>query len=573
MNTLEYLQLANSVEGAGGGKKKFAVNLVTNFTDEVLQKILKGIFIANGIHPEITAVPYKQYHLHLKDNKGLLYQKYADATFLFFDVNPYRQSSFTLDGNHWRELLEDVKTYCLTQTAPVIMTSFITPYAGAYGNLFEQSPLFALIQEANEALKSLSKELNNLYVCDVNALVHHHGEKNIRDFRGLYAFDIPFTNDFLLALAEEWFAYVRVLMGQTKKCVVVDLDNTLWGGVVGEVGPLGIALGPDYPGLAYQNFQHALLELYKRGIILAVNSKNNPADVAEVFAQNPHMILTEQHFAAVRTNWDDKAKNLASIAEELNIGVDSLVFLDDDAVNRNLVRSMLPGVAVPELPSVPEQYVSMLYTLNLFNQFHLTEEDLKKAKMYADERQRKEVQYSAQNVEDYIRELGITITIEQNDPVSIPRLSQLTLKTNQFNLTTRRYGEGELLQMIEDGAVIFAANVSDKFGDYGKTIMAIVKQGEGGVALLDTFLMSCRVMGRGVEGEFMKYVANELCAAGLKQMDAMYTQTAKNAPAKGFLPALGFAETDQLGDTIHYSIDLALLTTIESGVTIKSKNS
>lgn len=573
MELIDYLKLANSTTGLHEGKKKFAVNLVTNFTDEALQKILKGILLANGIHPEVSAVPYKQYHLHLKDKKVPLYQKHTDATFLFFDVNPYRQSSFTLDDNHWRELLLDIKTYCLAQSSPVIMTSFITPYHGAYGNLFEQSPLFAVVREANEAFKNLSKELNNLYICDVNAIVHRHGEKNIRDFRGLYAFDTPFTNDFLLLLAREWFTYVRALLGQTKKCIVVDLDNTLWGGVVGEVGPLGIALGPEYPGLAYQNFQHALLDLYRRGIILALNSKNNPGDVAEVFAQNPHMILKEEYFAAVRTNWDDKAKNLASIAEELNIGADSLVFFDDDAVNRDLVRSMLPEVTVPELPRDPEDYVPFLYALDLFNQFRLTEEDMEKAKMYADERQRKSVRYSAQNVEDYIKELGIVIAVEKNDLASIPRLSQMTLKTNQFNLTTQRYGEGELSQLIKDDAYIFAGNVSDKFGDYGKTIMAIVGEGEKGVATLDTFLMSCRVMGRGVERAFMKYIAGELRAAGLRRMDAAYVKTSKNAPAEDFLPSLGFAETSSVGDTVHYSIDLARLSELKLPVMIKTKKS
>lgn len=571
MNTLDYITLANTTPELEGGKKKFAVNLVTNFTDDVLQKLLRGVLLANGIHPDISAVPYKQYHLHLKNKESALYQKPADATLLFFDVNPYRQSSFTLDSDHWRELVLDLKAYCFVQASPVIMTSFITPYAGAYGNLFEQSPLFALVMEANQELKTLSKELNNLYICDINALVHRHGEKNIRDFRGLYAFDTPFTNDFLLVLAEEWVSYVRTLLGKTKKCVVVDLDNTLWGGVAGEAGPHGILLGPDYPGLAYQNFQHALLSLYGRGVILAINSKNNPADVAEVFAQNPHMVLKEDHFAAIKANWDDKAKNLVAIAEELNIGLDSLVFLDDDVLNRNLVRSMLPEVTVPELPSAPEDYIPMLYSLNLFNQLRLTEEDLEKAKMYADEGRRKNVQYSAQSVEEYIQQLGIVITVEKNDPVSIPRLSQLTQKTNQFNLTTRRYGEKELSQMIANGAVIFAGDVSDKFGDYGKTVLAIMKPTTGSVAELDTFLMSCRVMGRGVEGGFMKHIAEELRRVGFERMNAVFIPTKKNMPVKDFLPTLGFAETGRTEDTVHYSIDLARLAELQSPVVVKSK--
>lgn len=578
MELLDYLKLANANKGApnDGGKKKIKINLITNFTDEILQKILKGFLLSQGIYPEIFAVPYKQYYLHLKNRQSALYQNPADVTFILFDANPYLKSSFTSDEQHFLELLTDVKEYCLQTTAPVIMTSFLIPYLGAYGNLFELSPLFILIQQANQKLKDLSQEIKNLYIFDINALAQQQGERHIRDFRGLYAFDIPFNNDFLLALTQEWSSYIRALLGQTKKCIVLDLDNTLWGGVVGETGPLGIALGPDYPGLAYQNFQHALLDLYNRGIILAINSKNNPEDVSEVFAQNPHMILKENHFAAIRLNWEDKAKNMIEIAQEINIGLDSLVFIDDDPVNRGLVRSMLPDVAVPELPPAPEHYVPTLYSLNVFNQFSLTEEDWQKAKMYADERQRKNILYSTKNLKDYISALNIQIIVEKNNKAAIGRLSQLTIKTNQFNLTTKRYSEKEIEQLIDDGALIFSGNISDKFGDYGKTIIAVLKPINRDVIDLDTFLMSCRVMGRGVEQKFMHYLARELDRCGFGQLTAAFTPTQKNKPAKDFLSSLGFNQTNQDNETIHYSIGLPDLISnaqhLSQSVAIKEKS-
>ena len=554
MEFLEYIKLANSTKAKDDTPVKLSV--VTNFTDAMLVKTFTGVLLSEGVTPEIFAVPYKQYHLHLKDRTGPLYEAQADLTFIFFDINSYRRSAFTEDREHVAEVLSDIKEYCVHTKAPVVVSSFALPYAGGYGNLFAHDPLYQLVRKANGLLEALAEELPNLYVCDTNALVHRHGERALRDFRGLYAFDVPFTNDFIVELAREWASYVRAKLGRTKKCIVLDLDNTLWGGVVGEVGPLGIAVGPDYPGLAFQNFQHALLSLYGRGIILAVNSRNNPEDVAEVFAKNPHMALKENHFAASRVNWNDKAKNLMELAEELNIGLDSMVFLDDDAVNRDLVRSLLPQVSVPELPPEPELYVPMLYALNVFNQFALTEEDRKRVVMYQEERQRREVKYSTQNLDEYIAALGITVNVKKNDTASSARLSQLTQKTNQFNITTRRYTEKEILAFIEEGALIFSGDVADKFGEYGKTIMAIVTPVKDGVADLDTFLMSCRIMGRRVEYGFMGHIGSELAKAGVKQLTATFIPSPKNIPAADFLPSLGFSESKREGDTVQYVINV-----------------
>lgn len=553
METLDYLKLANQADLKG---EPFVINMMTNFTDGILQQMLKGVLVEEGVSAEIEGVPYGQYHLHLKDRKSLLYARRADMTFVLFDTNFHRRSALMDDPAHMQEVLEDIVQYCRDSAAPVIVSTFLIPYRGAYGNLFHESPEYRRVEEANNYLKQQAGEVANLSVWDINALIHHLGEAHVRDLRGLYAFDIPFTNDFFLAVAREWASWVRAKLGRTKKCLVLDLDNTLWGGIVGEVGPEGIALGPDHPGLAFQNFQHAIRELYERGVILAINSKNNPEDVAEVFEKNPHMILGEKHFAASRINWNDKASNIAEIAEELNIGLDSMVFLDDDAVNRGLVRSMHPNVLVPDFPTEPEDYVAHLFSLDAFNQFSLTEEDKEKGRMYAEERGRKVVRASTQSLEEYIATLGIVITVKKNDINSIQRLAQLTQKTNQFNLTTKRYGEKEIEQMMKDGALIFSAEVSDRFGDYGNTILCIVKQDSIHEAELDTFLMSCRVMGRGVEYAFLQHVAEVLRDRGVERMWATFVPTAKNKPAADFLPSAGFAERERIGDTLIYEAEL-----------------
>lgn len=409
-------------------------------------------------------------------------------------------------------------------------------------------------------------------VWDTNALIHRFGENHARDFRGLYAYDIPFTNDFFMEVGREWAALVRAKAGRLKKCIILDLDNTLWGGIVGELGPKGIAVGPDYPGLAFQNFQHALLDYFDRGVILAINSRNNPADVAEVFEKNPHMILQEKHFASAQINWNDKASNISTIAADLNIGLESIVFLDDDPVNRDLVRTVHPSVSVPELPTEPELYVNFLHQLDYFHQFSITDEDREKGRMYAEERRRKETRSQYSDISEYIATLGIEIRISVNATAEIPRIAQLTQKTNQFNLTTKRYLEHDVQKLINDGALVVSGEVSDKFGKYGVTMLAIIIPGESMVANIDTFLMSCRVMGRGVEYAFMRSLAGLLSARSYTQATAEFRETKKNVPAKEFLPGAGFVQISRKPNVVRYAAQISdiLKLTQDRSVIIKT---
>jgi FkbH-like protein len=535
-----------------------SINLITNFTDTILQQALVGVALSQNVYPDVHVVPYKQYHLHLKDPKSDLRRRSADITFIFFDVNPFKDSEF-LSRAHFEEVLADIEQYVKDSKGMVVVNSFIASYQSAYGNLVAENPKFALIHEYNKKLDALSATNPNVTVFDTNRLVHILGESNAFDLRGIYAFDIPFTNDFMALMAEEWFAYIRALIGGVKKCIVLDLDNTLWGGVVGELGPLGIALGPDYPGNAFVNFQRALLDFCNRGIILAINSKNNPADVAEAFEKNHYFVLGEKNFSAIRTNWDDKIANMKSIAEELNIGLDSMVFIDDDPLHRAMVAAALPEVTVPDWSMPPEEYTRALYGLNLFHQFSLTDEDREKGRMYAEERQRKNVRERAVDVNDYIASLGITMTISMNDETLSPRLAQMTQKTNQFNLTTQRYGEHDIRKFLADDNLAFSGKVDDKFGDYGTVILAIVKNGAGvglkkDEAALDSFLMSCRVMGRGIECAFIDHVIRELHAREVKKLHAKFIPTAKNDPAKNFLHEHGFSQTPKGND--DYILDI-----------------
>lgn len=538
-------------------RHKASIRLITNFTDTPLSRIISGMCAEEGIYPLVSSIPYKQYHLFLKEPKKILGDEPADITFIFFDVHNYGESAFKSDPNHFEEILSDLARYAAIDSQPIVVSTFPSPYRGIYGNLFTESPLHKQVEKANTELKKLAEEIPNLYLWDANRLLHWHGESRARDFRGLYAFDMPFNNDFLTLAAEEWLGFIRARLGLTKKCLVLDLDNTLWGGVVGEVGPNGISLGPDYPGSAFLGFQKSILELYERGVILALNSRNNPADVEEVFKTNPNMVLKMEHFSAIRINWEDKATNISSIAEELNIGTDSMVFVDDDRMNRDLVRTMLPEVAVPEFSIPAEDYAHTLFSFTYFYQFSLTSEDRKKGKMYAEEKQRKDVEKSAQNLEEYIAALNIQAKMHLNSTTLLPRTSQLTLKTNQCNLTTKRYTEKEISDLMNQGGLVYAVDVTDKFGDYGTTAVIIATK-QGNTAHLDSFLMSCRIMGRGVEYALFHFLAKELSEMGINTLTAEFIPTAKNDPSKDFLSSAGFKETSRNENgAISYSMELA----------------
>jgi len=560
MEFLDYIKSAAQYSAAK--RESFSsvekITLVTNFTDDILQKLLTGICLQNDFYPEIYKTPYKQYHFELKNDRGGLYIQDPNITFIFFDANPFKRSEFQTTQGHFKEVFIDLERYIRATKGTVVINTFILSYQSAYGNLFQHGPWFKLVQEYNAKLEGLAKQFPNTIIFDTNRLVHLLGEKNIFDARGSHAFDIPFTHEFMATLAEEWFAIIRAGHGGSKKCIVLDLDNTLWGGVVGELGAHGIALGPDYPGNAFVGFQNALLDFYHRGIILAIASKNNLEDVLEAFRDNPFMVLKEENFSAIKANWNEKVDSIREIASELNIGTDSMVFLDDDPLSRERIKLALPEVSVPDFSLRPEEYTQALYSLKLFHQLSLTDEDRQKGKMYADEHQRKKIRENTGNIDDYIKELNIVMHVSVNDASLIPRLAQLTTKTNQFNLTTRRYTEHNISQLIDRGAFVFSANVSDRFGDYGIVIEAIVTPETGG-AFLDTFLMSCRVMGRGVEYTFIDHVIRELHKRGFTKLAAEFIPTAKNKPSEHFLDEHGFSKQhkkDGDGEAMYYTMDV-----------------
>ena len=406
----------------------------------------------------------------------------------------------------------------------------------------------AVVAELNAALRTTLNAVPGAYVVDMAACVARVGGASFYDARYWHLAKAPYTPRALAEIAAEDFKFVRALKGKAKKCLVLDADNTLWGGIVGEDGLSGIRLGATYPGSAFVEFQHEVVSLFQRGVLIALCSRNNEEDVWEVFDRHPDMVLRREHIAAWRINWRDKAANLRELAEELNIGAESVVLADDSEFEAGLVRDQVPEVHVLQLPAgEPVEYRNRLASCGLFDVPAITREDRLRGAMYradAARRGARSVAAEAGDLDSYYRSLRMMLEIGCGDEFSIPRIAQLTQKTNQFNLTTRRYGEGDISRFAQspDHDVLWV-RVADRLGDLG-IVGACIVEYAGRRASIDTFLLSCRALGRGVEPRFLAEILHVSRARGVDVIQGRFIRTAKNSQAERFFFDNGFSEVD-----------------------------
>lgn len=409
----------------------------------------------------------------------------------------------------------------------------------------------------NDYARKLESAHSNVRFIDFSEYLAKYPQKDWMVWRFYFISQMIFSPE-VAAGFNYWFERRKAqISGQRKKCLILDLDNTLWGGVLGEEGIEGIKIGGDYPGNAFQYFQEGVIELGRRGIILAVCSKNNEADVIEAWRKNPFIKLTDRHLAAYRINWDNKADNIRAMAQELNIGLDSMVFVDDNPTERELIRQQLPMVAVPEFPKRPYGLMNLLQELvdNYFRAYQLTTEDLAKTEQYKANAQRLAAQHHFADLNDFIRSLEIEIDIIPADKFNIPRIAQMTQKTNQFNLTTHRYTEADIVTFVERGEMIYCISVRDKFGDNGITGAIIITKDKE-KAEIDTLLLSCRILGKGIETAFVKAILNGLACKGIETVSAKYIPTAKNNQVSDFYDKIGFTLNEESDGGKSYILSL-----------------
>ena len=537
--------------------KKIRIAILSSFTLNGLAETIKVKSAESKIGCVSYVGAYNQYHQEILNPTSKLYGASPELTFLFIDSRkllgdlfyfPYSISTSQRKDfvkNKILEIKELIEIFTKNSKSKLVISNFSIPVYSPYG-IFESKAEYGfheMVNDLNSKLNETVKKYSSVYVYDFNGFVMKFGEKNIFDYSKFFYGDVNVAFDFIPNLANDLMGYVKPLLGLNKKCIVVDLDNTLWGGIVGEDGFEGIHLGLTPPGNAFVEFQKRLLALHQRGIILAINSKNNPDDALQVIKEHPSMILREEHFASMKINWNDKISNMREIADEINIGIDSMVYFDDDPVNRELIKMNLPEILTIDLPNDLSQYVHMLEELNDFNVLKVTEEDLNRGKMYYEDRQRVDLQKTAPNLDDFLKQLNITLKIQDANRFTIPRISQLSLKTNQFNLTTRRYQEEDIAKFTNDKNVLVkCVQVEDKFGDNGITGVVIVKKDSKSEWTIDTFLLSCRVMGRGVEEGMLGHILELARKEGVSRVKGLYVPTKKNKPCEDFFANCGFAK-------------------------------
>lgn len=425
--------------------------------------------------------------------------------------------------------------------------------------VYSDNVLYESIYFYNSSLYKISAEKTNVKVVDFTNFLDQYSENELLDWKYYFLSNIP-LNPKISKSFQAWFAIqLQSTTLKRKKCLILDLDNTLWSGVIGEDGLDGIFIGGDYPGNAFLFFQHQIEELGKQGVILAICSKNNIEDIRLLWARHPFIVLKEQHFSAIKINWNNKADNILALIKELNIGLDSIVFLDDNPTERELVKHFLPDVIVPEFPSKPYMLPMFLKDISerFFSVYSLTNEDLEKTQQYRSNALRNYSKGAYENMDDYIRSLQIELLFTEANDITIPRVAQMSQKTNQFNLTTQRYSESEIKSLINKGAKIYILNVRDKFGDSGITGLCIVKIFNN-KAEIDSFLLSCRILGKRIENAFFNCVLKELKLLNINEVTAKYIPTTKNSQVAEFFDQIGLALVNEENDhTKCYKIKLS----------------
>ena len=553
-NLAFFLNEAKSIK-TNNFDKKINVGILASFSLNGLEETLRVKCAQKGIDCRTYVGDYNQYNQEIFKSDSKLFQFNPQLTFLILDIRHILGElyflPYSISASERKEFVETkvdeikklVEAFLDNSNSKLVITNFQIPVYSPYG-INEQKEDFGmkqLVYEINNKIRHELKDQSLVFIYDFNEFVMKFGEYNVFNYQDYFFGDIKISIDYIPKFADELLRYVNAVMGITKKCIVLDLDNTLWGGVIGEDGFDNIKLGDDPVGRSFVEFQKRLLALNQRGIILAINSKNNFEDAMEVIKKHPSMILREDNFACMKINWDDKVTNLQEISKELNIGLDSMVFFDDDLINQEFVKTSLPEVLVVELPNDSSQFAQIITKMKEFDVLKITEEDVKRNEMYLVQKKRTELKNKIVDFDEFLKQMNIEVNIKKADSFTIPRISQLTLKTNQFNLTTKRYQQEEISSFSSDkDRIIECVQVSDKFGDNGITGVYIIEKKDSKEWIIDTFLLSCRIMGRKVEEAMLYQIIEKAKNLGIKKIKGKFIPTKKNKPAENFYSDCGF---------------------------------
>ena len=550
---MDFLQLKKNLKNSFSDLPVQKIVVLADSASQFFCQALKGYGYSQGIHLDIWEADYDQVYQTVSDEKSKLYTTQPDFVIIF-------QSSKKLLSHFYEERREERKNWAARQInyienlintisdnnkCNIIYLNFPEINDAVFGNFAnktESSFLFQL-RLLNLELMRLAIRKKNVNICDLSSIQNMYGS-NITVSEKMYiTSDCVLAIDVLPVVAKSITDIILAYSGKFKKCLIVDLDNTLWGGIIGDDGMEGIQIGNLGIGKAFSKFQAWIKQLKERGIIIAVCSKNTEHIAKEPFEKHPDMLLKLEDIALFVANWNNKPDNIRYIQSILNIGFDSMVFLDDNPFEREMVKKEIPEIAVPDLPEDVADYLPFLYQQNYFETISFTEEDTKRNDQYREEAERSGIQHQFTNENDFLLSLQMIADIRPIDKFTLPRAAQLTQRSNQFNLRTIRYTEEKLKEIIEDkNKFTITVSIKDKFGDYGLISLVILQKINNTDLFIDTWIMSCRVLKRNVEEFVLNEIVEIATQNNCRKILGEFIPTLKNEIVKDHYKKLGFLE-------------------------------
>lgn len=553
---LEFTRLKNNSKKSTEGFAALRLAVLCDYASQHLAMALKGCGVDRRFAFDVYEAGYDQIEQLIFDAASALYVSSPDTVLLSkssyklleaFYATPVEERVGFAERTalHLQTLLSNLQQ---RTTATVILTNFIELNDAVFGHYAAKVSVSFLYQvrKLNLLLMEAAQTTTGLFIADVQALAAESGLTSAVDQKTLLKADLPWSLPFLPALAKAVVGIIEATKGVFKKCLVLDLDNTLWGGVIGDDGLEAIELGDLGNGKAFSRFQKWIKELKRRGVIVCVCSKNNEAVAKDVFQRHPDTVLKTEDISVFAVNWNNKVDNLHFIQRTLNIGFDSMVFVDDNPFERGMAKEAIPELCVPEMPEDPVEYLPYLQSLNLFETASYTAEDERRASLYQQEAKRVAYQSVYKNEGDYLQGLQMKAEVKGLNGFTLPRAAQLSQRSNQFNLRTVRYTEADLsrLAALPDYFPL-VVSLKDKFGDYGIISFVVLKK-EAEELFIESWMMSCRVLKRGVEDFVLNRIVSAAKEAGCVRVVGEYLATAKNGLVKEHYQTLRFEEKDGL---------------------------
>lgn len=552
---LEFTRLRKNLKKDFGRLKTVRVALLSDSSSQLLHQAIKGYGYERGFDYLIYEADYNQIEQEVGNAESGLYRFAPEFVIMASYSQKVLEVFYTTSIDERQQFAEKTIQHTIALIngikerlpAKIILFNFQEADDGVFGNYankLAQSFLYQL-RKLNLLLMEEAQIRNELLICDVQQLTMQCGLTAAIDQKNYFAADQLLSLDVLPVVAKYCSAMMEAVTGSFKKCLVLDLDNTVWGGVIGDDGMEGIQLGALGIGKAFTALQKWVKELARRGIIICVCSKNTEAIAKEVFERHPDMILRPDDISVFAVNWDNKVDNMHFIKNTLNISFDSMVFFDDSAFERAMVKEAIPDLEVPELPEDPAEYLPYLQRLNLFETASYTKEDGQRTQLYKREAERSLHQQVYNNEADFLRSLQMEAEITPLNSFSIPRAAQLSQRSNQFNLRTVRYTEQDLETIAHSpDHYAFTVRLKDKFGDNGIISLVVLRKTSDPVLFIETWLMSCRVLKRGVEDLVLKTIVEVATNAGCQRIAGEYIPTPKNALVKDHYSRLGFTQSE-----------------------------